>query len=186
MGTGGVGLAVDLSGPHRYAELVLTDPYAARAEQLAVFDAFRPVEHLLHELICAHAPYNIKAGVQVKPYAVSDHGDHNHVSVDRGVIIPAPESSPSPAPTVVIPFPGENMTRHDLTIPTDGNGNGWAWLNVPAGNVVSIVVQGAYPPVDGYWNLPVVGRQDRDGKTVVQVSETAALVNVRLSVWTTG
>lgn len=85
-GTNGEGLAYDVrnrkagtaSGLHR-----------------AVFDLFRPVEHHLHELIYAYAPYNIKNGKRVAPYSVSGHKDHVHASWDKGiylgVLYPFPE-----------------------------------------------------------------------------------------------
>lgn len=84
VGTDGMGLAIDVAGP-----TAGRDTSALRA----IFDAFLRVEHELHELIYAGAPFNIKNGRRVAPYAVRDHHDHVHVSVDRGVFVawPAPQ-----------------------------------------------------------------------------------------------
>lgn len=76
------------------------------------------------------------------------------------------------------------LKRHDVDIPAlDGQGRGWFVLDVPAERVVSIVVNGSYPPVDGYWELPTVARQSRDGKTCVTITEATPNQSMRLSVW---
>lgn len=62
----------------------------------AVFDGLALVERQLHELIYADAPWNIKAGKRVPPYAVSGHRDHNHLSVNRGTFITYPIPKPQP------------------------------------------------------------------------------------------
>jgi hypothetical protein len=108
----------------------------------------------------------------------------------RGALRPAvaavlhsgPPAPPRPAAT----FPEDALQRHDIAITTDGNGHGWAFVPVPAERVVSIVTQGPYPPVDGYWELGVFGRQARDGRTVVTVTEGPARTTVHASVWVAG
>ena len=176
-GTGAVGTACDFQ-----------DPYPRdQAGLLAIFDAFLKVETQLAEAIYSGASFNIKDGRRVPRYAISAHYNHVHVAVKRGVYVHWPYTPPPPPPPlppiVVAPFPGEQMTRQDLLIATDGAGNGWGWLEVDALKVQSIVVNGPYPPADGYWNLPTVARQARDGRTVVTVTETAPGVNVLVSVW---
>lgn len=92
-GTDGEGLAVDCrmrqrgNGIHR-----------------AVFDMFVPVEELLHELIYARAPYNIKAGKRVAPYAVSTHHDHVHVAVAQGTFLHWPGARPQEVKPMFGPF----------------------------------------------------------------------------------
>lgn len=80
-GTNGQGLAVDGAGPQ---------PGRNTPELLAVFEAFGPVEHMLYELIYSGAAYSIKKGQRVPKYAVDDHWDHVHASVDKGVFLPIP------------------------------------------------------------------------------------------------
>lgn len=77
-GTKGLGLAVDFAGPK---------PGSNTPEMLAIFKAFESVESQLYELIYSGAPYSIKRGKRVKRYAISDHWDHVHVSVDKGVFV---------------------------------------------------------------------------------------------------
>ena len=83
VGTGGNGLAVDFAGP---APGLDTD------EMAAIFKAFEPVESQLHELIYAgpQVQHNIKRGKRVAKYAVADHHNHVHVSVDKGTLIKWP------------------------------------------------------------------------------------------------
>lgn len=90
MGTNGEGLAIDCRLARRGNDI-----------HRAVFDAFVPVEAQLHELVYAGAPYNIKSGRRVPPYAVSSHHDHVHVSVNRGTLLRWPGR---PAPTEVKPM----------------------------------------------------------------------------------
>jgi hypothetical protein len=82
-GTDGDSLALDAAGRR---------PGRDTPELLAIFNAFRRVEALLHELIYAGpgVTYNIKNGRRVRPYAQTDHHDHVHSSVDLGVIITSP------------------------------------------------------------------------------------------------
>lgn len=77
------GLAVDFGQP--------VAPGRNTPELLAIFKAFEPVEHLLHELIYSGSTYSIKNGMRVPRYAIADHFDHVHISVDRGVLLPVPE-----------------------------------------------------------------------------------------------
>lgn len=83
-GTGGEGLAIDCRMRRRGNDI-----------HRAVFDVFVPVERQLYELIYAGAPYNIKAGRRVAPYAVASHHDHVHVAVNRGVFVRWPGARPS-------------------------------------------------------------------------------------------
>jgi hypothetical protein len=118
-GTNGIGLAVDFAGPV---------PSRDSPELLAIFRAFQPVEHLLHELIYGGADYAIKAGARVKPYAVSDHMNHVHVSVDRSVFIPVPQ--PKVPPMFDPPLPGFCAW---LSHPTRGG-----WGLAPDGGVFAL------------------------------------------------
>jgi len=86
-GTAGKGLAIDVATP---------TPSWDSPGLLAIFNAFRPVEHRLSELIYAKAPYNIKNGVRVSPYAVSSHHDHVHIAVPLGVVLATGGIPPMP------------------------------------------------------------------------------------------
>lgn len=79
-GTNGTGLALDAAGP------IAGDDLMGHA---LIFDAFRPVEHLLHELIYAgpQVTYNIKRGARVAKYAQRSHHDHVHIAVPKGTIL---------------------------------------------------------------------------------------------------
>lgn len=187
--TGGKGLAVDFGAP--------MEP---------IFRALEPVAGQLAELIHNGPGITraVKAGQWVDPLKVygatvwAAHTNHVHVGVPRGVLLVAPAARPAEAvaaagsgpPTVTAtPYPeGENMlTRHDVNIPAlDGQGRGWVELDVPAGQVVSVIANGPYPPVDGYWEMPVVARQDRGGKTIVSVTEGAPNQPLMLAVWSLG
>lgn len=83
-GTGGIGLAADLAGPNAGID----SPQLA-----AVFYALLKVERQLHELIYAgpQVAFNIRNGARVGKYAIDDHHDHVHVSVDKGVMLVWPE-----------------------------------------------------------------------------------------------
>lgn len=84
-GTNGRGLAVDARMRTRGLDT-----------HLAVFDGLALVERQCHELIYAAAPYNIKAGKRVPPYATSGHRDHCHLSVSKGVFLVWPGPKPQP------------------------------------------------------------------------------------------
>lgn len=81
-----------------------------------------------------------------------------------------------------------DMRRIDVTEKLDNNGNGWTFLpGVDSGKVVSIVMQGPYPPDDNYWNTAVAGRQQRrinnvDG-IVVSFSEGPPNTPITAAVW---
>jgi hypothetical protein len=75
--------------------------------------------------------------------------------------------------------------RYDFQIALDERGNGHlpTPLDVPADMVVSLVAQGSYPPADGYWNVPVLGRQMRDGGTMVTATEGPPGQVVNVTLW---
>lgn len=86
-GTGGIGLAIDLAEP---------GPSSLSPGLLRIFAAFAAVESSLAELIYAGAPYNIRDGKRVPPYAVDQHKNHVHVAVKRGVFLSTPVWSVKP------------------------------------------------------------------------------------------
>lgn len=189
-GTGGDGLAVDFAGlAFGITPLTLT-------QMAAIYGAFRDIASQLAELI--HSGPGITKAVKngklvdgasfYGPLVWPDHRDHVHVAVPRGTFLtPRPRAAGSGPPTVTsASYPGgeDMLTRHDVDIPAlDGQGRGWVELDLPADRVVSIVVNGPYPPVDGYWELPAVARQDRGGKTIVALTEGSPGEAVRLAVW---
>lgn len=183
-GTEGKGLALD-------ARTRTRGTY--RDAHRAVFDAFARVEGQLHELIYAYAPYNIKAGRRVPPYAVSDHRDHVHVSVDRGVFVLYP--APVVPPPAATPFRLENRVFTFLQVTLDATGAGWRDWN-PGFDPVAFGVtrQGPNPagmtkagqntaPRDGFWyesaqgpngelrekSSPTISAQVADGLVIVSV-----------------
>jgi hypothetical protein len=90
----GRGLAVDFAGP---------TPSRDSDQLLRINLAFKPVAHLLHELIYsgpgAYEVYNEHphdySGVTRR-----NHHDHVHVSIDPGVVLPAPSGAvPGSVPT---------------------------------------------------------------------------------------
>lgn len=101
-GTNGDGLAIDCRmrtrGLNRHRK---------------VFDLFVPVERQCQELIYADAPYNIKAGQRVAPYAVSSHHDHVHVAVTKGTFIAWPGTRPTTPKEVAAMFPTHRFVRID-------------------------------------------------------------------------
>lgn len=86
-GTKGEGLAIDARMRTRGNDI-----------HRAVFDGFALVETHLHELIYSGAPYSIKAGKRVKPYAVAAHHSHVHCAVGPGTFVRFPSAPPAPAP----------------------------------------------------------------------------------------
>jgi lysozyme len=78
-GTVGQGLALDAAGPK---------PGINTPEMLAIFEAFKPVEHLLYELIYSGADHNVKRGQRVARFAIDDHWNHVHIAVEKGVFLP--------------------------------------------------------------------------------------------------
>jgi hypothetical protein len=83
-GTNGMGLALDAAGP---------SPGWDTPQLAAIFYALLKVERQLHELIYAgpQVAFNIRNGARVGKYAIADHHDHVHVSVDKGVLIEWPD-----------------------------------------------------------------------------------------------
>jgi hypothetical protein len=92
---------------------------------------------------------------------------------------------PQTPPPMVTDFPAgeDHMLRYDLQIALDDKGNGWTRVDVAAGDVVSLIGHGPYPPADAYWNLPVLGRQERDGQTVVTATEGPPGGTVNVTMW---
>lgn len=74
------GLAVDLAG---------LQPSFNSTQLLQIFNAFKPVEHRLAELIYSGGGYSIKDGRKVNRYAIADHWNHVHVAVPRGMVLAA-------------------------------------------------------------------------------------------------
>lgn len=111
----------------------------------------------------------------------NDHWDPGRLNITRIL-----GSASSPSLPVITPYPEDHMHRVDVEItnpPLDDNGNGWVKVpNTDAAKVVSVVAQGSYPPADGYWNLPVFGRQQRGPDTIIQVSEADKRAPARISV----
>lgn len=105
-GTNGKGLGIDSTGPRKSIE-----PDA----HLEVFNAFLKVEKQLHELIYAYAPFNIRDGKRVKPYAVLSHKDHVHTSVDKGTFIKWPYQLPT------IPHDEDDEMKPRLVRAPDGS-----------------------------------------------------------------
>jgi hypothetical protein len=120
--------------------------------------------------------YNGHLGHMHVPF--NDHSDPGAMNIAR-ILVAGPHSPPA------TPFPEDQMRRIDVHVDNlDGKGNGWVRLaNIDAAKVVSVVAHGAYPPVDGYWNLPTFGRQQRGADTIIQISEANANTPVHLSVW---
>lgn len=119
-GTGGPGLAIDAAG---------TVPGRNTPELLAIFAAFKPVEEQLYELIYSGASYNIKGGKRVARYALADHWDHVHVSVNKGVFIRWPGGQEDEMQRVVrttkadgSEWPGRYLTD-DLIVSYIGTGS---------------------------------------------------------------
>lgn len=189
--TGGVGTAVDFGG-------VLPGITPATLAQMAgIYRALRDVAAQLAELI--HNQPGISQAVKngrlvdgasfYGPLVWPDHRDHVHVAVPRGTFLTPrrrPAAGSGPPTVTATSYPGEDdmLIRHDVDIPAlDGQGRGWVELDLAADRVVSILVNGPYPPVDGYWELPAVARQDRGGKTIVALTEGSPGEAIRLSVW---
>jgi D-alanyl-D-alanine carboxypeptidase-like protein len=106
---------------------------------------------------------------------------HQIVAALKAPAIPAPPPTPR-----FVDYPEEpSMRRYDIAIALDSQGNGYTEpsLDVPYDRVVSLLAHGPYPKVDGYWNLPVLGRQDRDGKTVVTATEGPPNTTVSVTLW---
>lgn len=92
------GLAVDFAGPQ---------PSFNSPELLAIFNAFKPVEHLLAELIFSGGGYSIKDGRRVNRYAIDTHWNHVHVAVPKGTIL-------KENPDMAVPADKELLTAFPL------------------------------------------------------------------------
>lgn len=100
---------------------------------------------------------------------------------------PAP-AKPAPMPSrppVVTEYPEDQLRSVNVVVKElDDKGNGWLLVpNTVAADVVSVIGLGSYPPVDGYWNLPAFGRQQRGNDTIIQISEADARAGAEFTVW---
>lgn len=188
--TAGVGTAADLAGT------VIGVTPATQKEMGDIYRALLPLAPQLAELIhngpgITQAVKNgrlVDGEVTFGAAVWAAHRNHVHAAVHPGTFLaPRAAAAGTGPPTVTAAsYPeGETMlTRHDVDIPAlDGQGRGWVELDLPPDRVVSILVNGPYPPVDGYWELPAVARQDRGGKTIVTLTEGLPQEPIRLSVW---
>lgn len=124
-GRHGKGLAVDFAGLAPFNE------QRSEPNLLAIFEAFKPVEHLLYELIYSGAPHNIKAGRRVSRYAVSSHWNHVHVSLDSGVLLPLPTpqgAMPMPTDNADLPNIGELFGFYPI-VASDGRCTGYYFVS---------------------------------------------------------
>lgn len=152
-GTDGSGLAVDCRLRRRGNDI-----------HRAVFDIFVPIEQSLRELIYAGAPYNIRAGKRVKPYAVADHRDHVHLAVGVGTFIRWPGVK-RPEPALwrwedYVPKPLEFTSA--AVCPTGGY-----WKQTAEGGIYA--VDGA-PYIDAYNVHPDLGGSVRYFTALVSTS----------------
>jgi len=136
-----------------------------------------------------------------RPYGgANPHEKHAHVSLlqsgrfDIGLwwTDPGPTGPSATPPTLAVTTvrttqyiqEATMLTRHDVHVDhLDGSGNGWVVLDIAADTVVSLVANGPFPPDDGYWNSPILTRQDRGGKTVVTITEGPPSSPIDLVVW---
>jgi hypothetical protein len=127
VGTMGEGRAIDLRMRTRGLDI-----------HRPAFDLFRPVELLLSELIYADAPYNIKDGRRVDPYARAFHHDHAHAAVPTGRF-PAYVTRPEEVPAM-FPAAGFALARPEARDPETGlvafytwteDGSVYAWNGAP-------------------------------------------------------
>lgn len=106
---------------------------------------------------------------------------HLELRSNRVPFRPIREAKPLQITTKVVgPF-----TRVEVDVPSlDDKGCGWVALpGVRFDRVTSVIAQGPWPKDDGYWNTPVFGAQDRDGGTVVSVTEGPPSGRVVFYVW---
>lgn len=90
---------------------------------------------------------------------------------------------PEPAP--IIHYDEDSMYRQDYSISTDSNGNGYGIVDIPTDRVISILVNGPYPPNDGYLGAgPSVRRAQRGGQTVITLhAGPPNAPGIGISVW---
>lgn len=99
---------------------------------------------------------------------------------------PTPPTPPQLSPPAVTPFPEEAMRRIDLDIPTDGAG-GWRDVEVPVGQVVSVVLNASDPERPPGHRAVAVGRLGMDGDTTrITVAGQVPVGAVRVAVWVAG
>lgn len=169
-GTGGKGTAVDWGG--------------TPAQQLAAFNALKPVAGQLAELI--HNAFGItmavKNGRWVDPVAVygptvwAAHTNHTHVAVNAGTILPVPapaEAPAQPAPPKV-PIPLKEVTGVRIAsgmigpVNLDPTGRGWVSIQAPLERIMFIEERGSAPARDGgYWAVLNHDVNDSGPETIV-------------------
>jgi len=135
------------------------------------------------DLICGHKEWTSR---KVDPRGIDMAALRTSARTFNPRPTPTPAPTPAPAPAPPQAYPEDNMTRHDLVIRTDSNGNGYTELAVDPAAIISIVPNGSYPPADGYWNIPVFARQDRGGKTIITTGEGPGGADLLVSVWVAG
>lgn len=151
---------------------VQIDAYHRAAAALARGGAFGV------DMICAHREWAPQR--KIDPVGI-DMGDFRRRVAD----ILAPPPAAVLAPPRATHYPEDDMIRYDLEIALDDQGRGHlaAPLDVDPARVVSFVAHGSYPPVDGYWNTPVFGRQMRDGGTMVTATEGPPNTVAYVAMW---
>lgn len=118
------------------------------------------------------------------PEVVVDSGLIGKVNLGDVVRVIVPEVTP-PEPVPVQHFSEDSLFTITKVLATNSDGNGYEQFDVPAPRVVSIVVNGPYPPNDGYqgagWSIR---RQGRGSQTIVTIHGGAANYNnVGVTVW---
>jgi len=178
-GTDGKGLAVDFTGPHGGVDT---------PELEAIWAALHRVAPQLYELIYA-GHQCIKNG---KPYTygpevIKGHHNHVHVSVNKGVFIRWTQQQ-TPSGSIHVGEPYEvtslNVTNVDVTMPTGGDGKGWATVHYPIDKILAALPQGLRPDADHQVLIGKVGLAPDGSNTVVSVEGWApnqpAVVRLRV------
>lgn len=81
-----------------------------------------------------------------------------------------PTPTPPPPPAIpVVTTPEESVTRHPLTITTDGQGHGNDVLHVPFATVVGAFANGADPQAIHAYYIPTVAMSELNGECQVEV-----------------
>lgn len=93
-------------------------------------------------------------------------------------------TAPVPIPSQPVPPPTQSprgdLMLHTITVPTDGNGNGFSQTNIPWSTFQAVSVGGSDPAANAdasYWP-GTVQVQDRGGNVLVTVVGARKLVNV--------
>lgn len=150
------------SGPKGLAVDVAVRFRAGKDPGLRVlFDAFKPVEAELAELICSWSPYSIKYGKKAAPIDVDHHWDHVHIAVRKG---PPWLQWPESQPVHHLPEDYDMPARIFATCPTGGfflsDRDGWVGsyngapalkLSLPGENVRAIA------PISSFVAWPAKG-----------------------------